>query len=72
MSSKTRATTENGVLLALALNARCPALDRRTARSPRTATDREALRGALDIERKQSSISSRPHPGEREADAVLA
>lgn len=38
----------------------------------RLSRAREALRGALDIERKQSSISSRPHPREREADAVLA
>jgi RNA polymerase sigma-70 factor (ECF subfamily) len=37
----------------------------------RLSRAREALRGALDTERKQSSISSRPHPREREADAVL-
>jgi RNA polymerase sigma-70 factor, ECF subfamily len=38
----------------------------------RLSRAREALRGALDIERKQSSISSRSPSREREADAVLA
>ena len=38
----------------------------------RLSRAREALRGALDMERKQPGISSRPHPREQEADGVLA
>jgi RNA polymerase sigma-70 factor (ECF subfamily) len=37
----------------------------------RLSRAREALRSALDTELPQPGISSRPHPREREADAVL-